>query len=175
MRLLFAALALAATACGQGDALASSQAEQLELTGRVVDQANLLDPATEKRLTDSLAALEAQTSDQMVVVTLSSLQGQSIEKTSLELANRWGIGRKDLDNGVMMLVAPAERKIRIEVGLGLEGLLTDGKAAGVVQLMLPDFKAGRMQDGIIKGVEGVKNILNSDTRRPLPIAVKKAA
>jgi len=175
VRKIFAALALVAAACGQGSAVVNSQAEQLQLTGRVVDEANLIDPATEEALTNSLAALEARTSDQLVVVTVSSLKGQPIEKASLDLANRWGIGRADEDNGVVMLVAPTDRKVRIEVGLGLEGLLTDAKSADVIQLMLPEFRAGRMQEGIVKGVNAVEAILQSDMRRPHPKALKEAA
>jgi len=175
VRNILAALALAAAACGQGGAVANSQDEQLQLTGRVVDEANLIDLATEEALTNSLAALEAQTSDQLVVVTVSSLHGQPIEKASQDLANRWGIGRADVDNGVVMLVAPADRKVRIAVGLGLEGLLTDAKAGDVIQMMLPEFRAGRMQEGIVKGVNAVETILRSDIRRPQPKALKEAA
>jgi uncharacterized protein len=179
MRFVLAALALAAAACGQSDATADKQAAQprvefaptkapIRLTGRVVDEAGLIDPATEQLLTQRLAALEAQTTDQVVVVTIPTLEGQTIEKVALDLGNRWGIGRADLDNGVLLLVAPNERKVRIEVGFGLEGLLSDEKAAAVVRSMLPEFRDHRMQDGILKGVDGIETILLSDKRRPQP-------
>lgn len=185
MKILLAALALAAAASGQGDA-ADNQASQprvnfappkapIKLTGRIVDEASLIDLATEQSLTQRLATLEAQTTDQLVVVTVPSLGGQTIEQVSLDLGNRWGLGRADVDNGVLLLVAPNERKVRIEVGLGLEGLLTDAKAADVIQLMLPELRAGRMQEGIVKGVNAVETILKSNIQRPQPKALKEAA
>src|ERR1700736_726173 len=95
------------------------------LTGRVVDEAGLLDAAARTALTESLAALEQKTTDQLVVVTLKSLQGTSIEDYGYQLGRRWQIGQKDKNNGVLLIVAPNERKVRIEVGYGLEGTLTD--------------------------------------------------
>ncbi len=188
MKFFLAALALAAAACGQGDANAGSQSAQprvefapplapTELTGRVVDNAGILDAATEQSLTERLAELEDQTSDQMVVVTVPTLGGQTIEEYSLDLANRWGVGRADLDNGVLLVVAPNERKVRIEVGLGLEGLLTDDGAAKIIQMMLPAFRDARLKDGITIGVDAVSQVLGSNTRRPQPkrSAAKEAA
>jgi uncharacterized protein len=167
VKILLAAFALAVISCGQNDVGSRSNATT-GLTGRVVDQANLLDPATEQALSNRLAELEAKTSDQLVVVTINTLDGQPIENRSLELANSWGIGRADVDNGVLLLVAPNERKVRVEVGLGLEGLLTDQKAASIIQTMLPHFREGRIQDGIIGGVSGIETLLLSDKRRPQP-------
>ena len=96
------------------------------LTGRVVDEANILDPATQRAaLTQKLADLEAKSTDQVVVVTLKSLQGTSIEDYGYQLGRHWQIGQKDKNNGVLLIVAPNERKVRIEVGYGLEGTLTD--------------------------------------------------
>jgi uncharacterized protein len=89
------------------------------LTGRVVDGANVLDAATRAALTGKLAALEAQTTDQLFVVTLKSLQGTSIEDFGVQLARQWQIGQNDKNNGVLLIVAPSERKVRIEVGYGL--------------------------------------------------------
>lgn len=154
-----------------------TRAADLQLTGRVVDAANLIDDATERSLTERLEKLEAETTDQMVVVTVPNLDGETIDKYSLELANRWKIGRADVDNGVMLMVAPNERKVRIEVGLGLEGLLTDERAAVIVQSMLPHFRTGNYEQGIGEAVVDVGRLLNSDRRRPLPksIELKKAA
>lgn len=134
----------------------------------MVDNADLLDGAAEQRLTDRLEQLEAQTSDQVVVVTVPTLEGLSIEKYSLDLANRWGIGRADVDNGVLLVVAPNERKVRIEVGLGLEGLLTDEKAAEIIQGVLPKFRAGQMQQGVLDSEAAIEAVLKSDIRRPQP-------
>ena len=86
---------------------------------------NILDPQTRAVLTDKLAAFEAKTTDQLVVVTLKSLQGTSVEDFGVELGRRWQIGQKGKNNGVLLIVAPNERKVRIEVGYGLEGALTD--------------------------------------------------
>ena len=90
------------------------------LTGRVVDDANLLDPADEQALTADLKALEDKSSDQVVVVTVPSLQGYAIEDYGYQLGRHWGIGTKQLSNGVLLIVAPNERKVRIEVGRGIE-------------------------------------------------------
>jgi len=95
------------------------------LTGRVVDDANLLSPEDEQTLTQELKDLEDKSSDQLVVVTLPSLQGYEIEDYGYQLGRHWGIGTKELDNGVLLIVAPNERKVRIEVGYGLEPILTD--------------------------------------------------
>ena len=137
-----------------------------EAISRVMDKADLLDPATEQALTLKSEALEKKTSDQLVIVTLPSLQGQSIETVGLTLGRRWGIGQKDLDNGVLLLVAPNERKVRIEVGYGLEALLTDERAAAIVREQAEFFKEGRSSDAIVLGVDRVDALLRSNTQRP---------
>ena len=91
---------------------------------------NLLSPAEEAQLTTELAALERRTSDQLVIVTVPSLNGRTIEAFGLALGNHWRIGQRGKDNGVLLIVAPAERKVRIEVGYGLEAILTNARAAG---------------------------------------------
>src|SRR5215510_9002444 len=91
------------------------------LTGRVVDEAGILDPQTKAALEQKLADFEAKTTGQFVVVTLKSLQGTSIEDYGYQLGRAWGIGQKDKNSGVLLIVAPNERKVRIEVGYGLEG------------------------------------------------------
>ncbi|MDQ1153810.1 YgcG family protein [Brevundimonas sp. SORGH_AS_0993] len=126
------------------------------LTGRVVDQANLLDPATEQALTEKLAALEAKSSDQLVVVTVDSLQDQPIEDYGYQLGRAWGIGQKEGDNGALLIVAPHEKKVRIEVGYGLEPILTDAFSSLVIQNdILPSFRDGDYQAGVVKGVDAL--------------------
>src|ERR1700754_2186441 len=98
------------------------------LSGRVVDEAHILDQGTRSSLVALLASLEANTTDQVVVATVPSLQGYSIEVYANQLFKRWGLGQKDTNNGVLLLVAPTERRVRIEVGRGLEGRLTDAIA-----------------------------------------------
>jgi uncharacterized protein len=138
-----------------------------KLTGRVVDEAKLLSPGAQARLTGELRRLEAATSDQLVVVTLPSLGGRSIEDVGLATGRCWRIGRKGVDNGVLVLVAPAGRKVRIEVGTGLEGLLTDPRAMAIIdEAMLPRFRDRQMETGIEGGVARIDALLRSDTRRP---------
>ena len=96
-----------------------------ELTGRVVDDAGILDPATKAALERKLAEFETKTTGQLVVVTLKSLQGTSIEDYGYQLGRQWQIGQKEKNTGALLIVAPNERKVRIEVGYGFEGTLTD--------------------------------------------------
>jgi len=119
------------------------------LTGRVVDEAGLLSAADRAALTGSLAELEAKTTDQLVVVTLTSLQGTTLEDYGYQLGRNWRIGQKDKDFGVLLIVAATERKVRIEVGYGLEGTLTDAATKVIIEnSILPRFKAGDFPGGI---------------------------
>ena len=171
MRLLLAALALAtfgspAEAWQSTHATAQEATADVILSGRVVDEADLLPESAERRLTEKLAALEEATTDQMVVVTLESLRGATIEDVAFELGNRWGIGRADVDNGVLLIIAAEEGRVRIAVGSGLEGLLTDERATAIVNDMMPKFEADRPIDAIDTGVTEVDRLLRSDSRRP---------
>jgi len=126
------------------------------LTGRVVDDAELLSPAAEAKLDEELAALEQQTGHQLVVATLPSLQGYEIEDYGYQLLRTWGIGRKAQDDGVILIVAPKERKVRIEVGYGLEPVLTDALSSLIIQrAILPAFKAGNYEQGVVAGAEAI--------------------
>ncbi len=130
------------------------------LSGRVVDQAGLLDAATEARLSQQLAAHEQASSEQVVVVTVSNLQGLPIEDFGYQLGRHWGIGQKGKDNGVLLLVARDERKVRIEVGYGLEGTLTDAQSSLIIQQqLLPAFKRGAYAEGISAGVSAILQVL----------------
>ena len=136
-----------------------------ELTGRVVDQADLLDPAQEAQLTAKLAALETQSNRQLVVATVNSLEGYDIADYGYQLGRTWGIGQDgegetEKDNGVVLLVAPNERKVRVEVGYGLEGIMTDALSSMIIQNdILPQFRNNDMAGGIIAGVDGISNQL----------------
>jgi uncharacterized protein len=126
------------------------------LTGRVVDEAGILPPATETRLTEKLAALEASTGRQVVVVTLPTLQGYEIEEYGYQLGRAWGIGEAKENNGALLIVAPNERRVRIEVGYGLEGVLTDALSNVILQeRVLPRFKTGDMAGGIESGADAI--------------------
>jgi uncharacterized protein len=133
------------------------------LTGRVVDDANLLSPDDEAALTAELKALENKSSDQLVVVTLPSLQGYTIEDFGYQLGRHWGIGTAKLNNGVLLIVAPNERKVRIEVGYGLEPILTDALTKIIIEnAILPRFRAGDFPGGIKAGVRDITSVLTGD-------------
>ncbi len=155
---LIVALALAA-----GLATAFAELTYPALTGRVVDAAHILDPATVAALEARLAAQEAKTTDQVVVATVPSLQGTSVEDYANRLFRAWQIGQKTKNNGVLLLVAPNERKVRIEAGYGLEGILTDAVSSLIIRnAIVPSFKAGDMAGGVRKGTDAVLEVLNLD-------------
>ncbi len=136
-----------------------------KLTGQIVDQAHMLGAADRAALLQKLKALEDKSSDQLVVVTLPSLQGYAIEDFGVRLGRHWGIGRKDKNNGVLLIVAPKERKVRIEVGYGLEGVLTDTLAGNIVHnRILPLFRKGKMAQGIMTGVDDIIDTLTGNAK-----------
>ncbi|MBB5347227.1 TPM domain-containing protein [Desulfoprunum benzoelyticum] len=123
------------------------------LKGRVNDYAAMLAPATVDQLERSLTAFEQEQSTQIVVLTVASLEGDSLEDFSLRVAETWKIGRQGLDNGALLLVARDDRKIRIEVGYGLEGRLTDLTAGRIIRdVITPQFRNGSFDQGVINGV-----------------------
>ncbi len=127
-----------------------------KLTGRVVDEAGILSPNTKLELVKLIRKSEKKSSNQIVVVTLKSLQGQSISDYGYQLGRHWGIGQKGKDNGVLLIVAPNERKVRIEVGYGLESRLTDALSSMIIHNdILPYFKRGDYDGGILKGVRSI--------------------
>jgi uncharacterized protein len=133
------------------------------LTGRVVDEAGLLSVGDRATLTGVLADLEARTTDQLVVVTLKSLQGTTIEDYGYQLGRRWGIGQKAQNSGVLLIVAPIEKAVRIEVGYGLEGTLTDANTKLIIEnSILPAFKTGNFAGGIQSGVAQISQLLLAD-------------
>lgn len=132
-----------------------------KLTGRVVDQANLLDPAQEAALSAKLEGLETRTNRQLVVATLNSLEGYEISDYGYRLGRAWALGQdgkgeSEKDNGAILIVAPNERKMRIEVGYGLEPILTDGLSSSIIRNNItPAFKAGDFPAGINAGVDRI--------------------
>jgi len=156
--LLALCLAVLAILAPVGEARAEPTFPQL--TGRVVDAANVIPPDEEARLTQKLAALEVQSRRQLVVVTLADLQGYDIADYGYQLGRAWGIGEKDKNTGALLIVAPNERKVRIEVGYGLEGTLTDGLSSLIIQQrIIPAFKAGDMPGGIEAGTDAIIHLL----------------
>ena len=133
------------------------------LSGRVVDQANILSADTERALGSTLEQLEKATTNQMVVVTLSSLQGQTIEDFGYQLGRTWGIGRAGKNNGALLIVAPQERAVRIEVGYGLEGTITDALSRGVIEReIVPRFRDNDYDAGVRAGVAALAAVLQGD-------------
>ncbi|WP_395698330.1 TPM domain-containing protein [Methylocella sp.] len=133
------------------------------LSGRVVDAANVIPADAKAAIAAKLAALEAKTGAQLVVATVPSLEGDEIEPYANALFRAWGLGSKDKNNGVLLLVAPKEKRVRVEVGYGLEGTLTDALSRIVIaNAMAPRFKAGDFGGGIARGVDDLVAILTSD-------------
>ncbi len=126
------------------------------LSGRVVDAAQLLSPAQEADLTRLSQGVERASGRQFVVATLPDLQGYPIEDYGYRLGRAWGIGEKGANTGILLLVAPAERRVRIEVGYGLEPIMTDALSSRIINdTVLPRFRAGDMPGGILAGAERV--------------------
>lgn len=149
IRLLVGILLLAAPAASAAQSFPA-------LSGRVVDQAQLLSPEQEEQLSARAEAIERASSRQLVVATVSSLEGQEIEDYANRLGRHWAIGQADIDNGVILLVAPAEKKVRIEVGYGLEGILTDALSSRMIRNdIVPRFRAGDVPGGIMAGAEAI--------------------
>ena len=154
---------------------ARRRADFPELTGRVVDDADLLSYPEEVAITADLKALEDKSSDQVVVVTLPSLQGYTIEDFGYQLGRHWGIGTEKLDNGVLLIVAPNERKVRIEVGRGLEALLTDALSKIIIEnAILPRFREGDFAGGIKDGVRDIDARADRRRRRGRASAPRRA-
>ncbi|MGD8885208.1 MAG: TPM domain-containing protein [Gammaproteobacteria bacterium] len=127
-----------------------------ELTGRVVDKAGLLSASSKSQLISALEQHEQATTNQVVVVTVNSLQGYTIEEYGYQLGRHWGIGQGERDNGVLLIVAPNERKVRIEVGYGLEGTLTDALSHNIIQSrILPNFRKNNYDNGIVQGTTAI--------------------
>lgn len=148
------ALLVLAPAVGRG------QPRLPDPAGPVSDFANLLDEATEATLLQLLRDTEAKTTAEIAVVTVPTLQGVTVEDYAERLFRTWGIGQEKVDNGVLVLVAPNEREMRIEVGYGLEGVLPDGLAGEIVRTeFLPRFREDDYQGGIVAGVQRVAGIV----------------
>ena len=130
------------------------------LTGRVVDNAHIISPNEKNNLEEILAQHEQKTSNQLVVVTLPSLQGLTIEDYGYKLGRAWGIGQKGKNNGVLLIVAPNDRTVRIEVGYGLEGVLTDAITSQIIQtIILPKLKNKDYSGGIADGASAIINVM----------------
>lgn len=143
--------------------IACSQTQFPPLTGYVNDVAHLLDNATKKSLTERLAELEEKTGDQIVIVTLPTLAGNDIETYSNSLFRTWKLGQEKINNGVLLVIAPNEREVRIEVGYGLEGELTDALSAVIIDsFILPNFRKENYQKGIIEAIHAITKVITEN-------------
>ena len=143
-----------------GSAVFAAEPEFPPLTGQVVDEAALLSAPAKERITGWLAEFERASKRQVVVVTVKGLQGYPIEDFGYRLGRAWGIGEKDRNTGAILLVAPQERTVRIEVGYGLEGELTDAVSRAIIeQNILPAFRQGDYEQGIVNGTAAILKVL----------------
>jgi uncharacterized protein len=155
-RLFCCALALFAFAAIAAGAAATFP----PLTGRVVDNAGILSPQAQERLNALLAEEDKETGNQLVVATLKSLQGYTIEQYGYQLGRAWGIGQKGKNNGALLIVVPSEHAVRIEVGYGLEGELTDAQSKIIIdQFVLPAFRHGDYDQGVVAGTQAIIKVL----------------
>jgi len=145
-------------------------AEIPKYVGHVNDFAKMLSSGTATSLEQQLKDFEAQTSTEVAVVTIESLEGEDLEGYSHRLAESWGVGQKNTNNGVVLLIAKADKKIRIEVGRGLEGALPDIIAKEIVDLdITPSFKEGKFDEGVTKGVAKILSAVRGEyTASPAP-------
>jgi len=156
-------LILTVLACVLATASAVIALEVPYLSGRVNDQANLLDDGFEGQLEERLRLLEEETGAQVAVLTIPSLEGDPLEDFSIRVVETWKLGRADTDDGVLILVARDERRMRIEVGYGLEGVLTDAQSGRIIDhLMAPRFREGDFNGGVGAAVEAVSSAIRGE-------------
>jgi len=161
--LTFFTLTVLAAICASAFALGAVP----KLIGRVNDYANLLDEGQRSLIEQALAQFEAKTTTQVVLLTVPSLDGESIEGFSIRVAEQWKIGQADKHNGVILVVAPNERQVRIEVGYGLEGALTDLEASRIIRgVVVPAFKTGNYYGGIVGGLDGIMKGVEGEFTAP---------
>lgn len=136
-------------------------------TRRINDYAGVLSPSERESLEQRLIAREATSRNQIVVAIFKSLEGESLEGFSIRLAQAWRIGQKGLDNGVVFLIFLDDRKMRIEVGYGLEGSLTDAISSSILRdVVAPRFREGRIADGIVAGLDSIDRAIAGTYERP---------
>jgi uncharacterized protein len=146
---------------------AAAALEVPALRGRVNDYGGMLSPETESRIETLLKELEEKDSTQVAVLTVPSLDGDSLEDFSIRVAERWKIGRKGFDNGAILVIARDDRKVRIEVGYGLEGRLTDLTAGRIIRdRIVPEFRAGRFDQGVLNGVVALTEVVRGEFQAP---------
>lgn len=138
-------------------------------TGYVNDFAGMLAPAEKTELENNLTELEKQTGAEVAVVTIKTLGDETIETYAVKLFEEWGIGKKGKDNGLLLLIAQDERKMRIEVGYGLEGDITDAQASWIIRnILTPAFQKGNYGDGIVSATQTIGEIIRKNPNVVVP-------
>ena len=133
-------------------------------TTYILDQAAVLSPETETALEEQLSTLEQETSTEIAILTTDSLQGYAIEEYAIEVARVWGVGQEGNDNGILLVIAPVEREIRIEVGYGLEGVVTDAQSSQIInKVMVPLLQTGDYDQGTIEGISYLDKLARGET------------
>lgn len=148
------------------------------LSERVIDQTNTLATNTILELTKILKAHEKETSNQIAVLIIPSLEGEILEDYSHKVATTWGLGQKNKNNGVLLLIAKKDRKLRIEVGSGLEGSLTDATSSRIIRNEItPEFKKGNFDQGVKNGIEkiilSIKGEYKADSNEDIELGIKE--
>jgi uncharacterized protein len=133
------------------------------LSGRVVDNAQMLDSNTKQQIESILINHENKTTDQVALLTIPSLEGDSLEDFSIRVVNEWKLGKKGKDNGVLLLISRDDRDIRIEVGYGLEGVLTDAQSNRIIRnVIAPRFKNGNFNEGLLFGIQAIVSVVSNE-------------
>jgi len=146
------------------------------LKGRVNDYAGMLSAYTKQQLEGILRDLEKTDSTQIVVLIIPSLEGEVLEEFSIKVVDQWKIGQKGIDNGAVLLIAKKERKLRIEVGYGLEGVLTDLMAGRIIRnVVVPQFRAGNFDQGVLDGVQAMIGVVRGEYQAPEKIPSPKGS
>ena len=141
-----------------------------KLSGRVVDRAGMFSNAEESRITATLQRLQAlDNGAQMAILTLPSLKGDSLELFSMRVVEKWKLGKRDVDNGLLLLIVRDDRKTRLETGYGLEGRLTDARSGDIIRGMAPFFRKQRFADGTLFAIGSVQKILTGSAPSSMPI------
>jgi uncharacterized protein len=168
MMVFAAAASLVAAVANPAAAPAAAAAGDVPyLTGRVVDEAGLLSAAARQRIEGRLAALESHTGDQVAVLVVPSLGGEPLERYSIKVAQTWKLGQKGKDNGVLLLIARDDRKLRLEVGYGLEPTLTDLQSREILDNVIrPRFREGDFDGGVERGVDAIVKVLRGEALPP---------
>ncbi len=167
-RLLFASLLFCAVSL--------TAVEVPRLTARVTDLADIIDPATESAISKQLEALERSDATQLAVLTIPTLEGDAIEDFSIKVASEWKLGQKGIDNGALLIIAHNDRKLRIEVGYGLEGKLTDALSSRIIRNeIVPLFKKGRYSEGVAAGVIAMSKAVRGEYKAKESVTSSKSA